>query len=419
MSRVRVLVVGGGGREHALCWKLAQEADVCCLPGNPGISEVAQCVDGDILNPDHILESAKRFETHLVLFGPEAPLIAGVADTVREAGYAVLGPGKEAARLEGSKSFAKALMQRTGVPTATHASFTDTAQAIEFAEARQEVGRQVVVKADGNALGKGVIVCANLEEAKEAIRSMLDDNRFGDASTSIVVEERLSGPEFSLLTVCSDFGFYSLPVAQDYKRAYDGDCGPNTGGMGSFAPANHVTPDQIKKTEETVVHPVLEALRSAGNVFRGVLFAGMLIHEGTPHCLEFNVRFGDPETQSIVRLIGSGFADLLLSAAKGEPLPKISSLPGAAVSVVLASEGYPGPIETGRPIEIGPTLQGVELFHAGTKVSEGKLVTSGGRVLAVSAVGQSVLAARNLAYQGVEAVAFDGAWHRKDIAAAM
>ncbi|MFI5386400.1 MAG: phosphoribosylamine--glycine ligase [Fimbriimonadales bacterium] len=421
---MKVLVVGSGGREHALAWKLSQEADVVAAPGNPGIAECARCVS--VATSDHsgLVDLARRESVGLVVIGPEDPLIAGLADATRAASIPAFGPGADGAQLEGSKAFSKQLMREAGIRTAAFETFDDAAQAHAYVESQSG---KLVVKASGAALGKGVIVTENATEAHDAVDAMLVDGEFGAAGRTIVIEERLSGPEFSLLTLCSGDQeskvqspkskvFLSLPVAQDYKRAFDGDRGPNTGGMGTFSPVPWITDRMVGQTEDDVVRPILAALQARGISYRGVLFSGLMLHEGKTHCLEFNVRFGDPEIQSIVLRLGSGLAAALLACAKGEPIPPVDALDNAAVSVVVASGGYPGRYEKGKPIEIGAMPDGVHVFHAGTAMTDGQLVTNGGRVLAVSASAPDIKEARRLAYEAVEGVRFEGKQNRQDIA---
>ena len=409
---MRILVVGSGGREHALAWKLAQEAEVFACPGSYGLSRVAECVPGDVV------EIAAKLRPDLVVVGPENPLIDGLADRLRVAGFATFGPGAAGARLEASKAYAKDMMVRAGVPTAAHRSFTDATLARDFVRERFAEGREVAVKASGAALGKGVVVAHTLDEADEAISMMMEDRDLGEAGETVVIEDRLVGREFSLLTVCSDGQFVSLPVAQDYKRALDGDRGPNTGGMGSISPVPWVSSTLIARTEERVVAPILAALNREGVGYRGLLFSGLMVVDDEPYCLEYNVRFGDPETQSVVRRLGSGFADLLHAAALGETLPAISVQDNHAITVVVASGGYPGEYETGKAMSLfQPIPHELVLFFAGTRKDEGYLQTSGGRVLGVSAAAETPERARRLAYDCAAKVEFPGAYYRTDIGA--
>lgn len=414
---MKILVVGSGGREHALAWKLAQEAEIFAAPGNPGISSLCECFDVPALEITEQVALARRLKADLVVVGPEDPLIAGLADALRAEDIAVFGPGSAGAQLEGSKAFSKALMKESGVPTAAFGTFTDAWDAKRYIAEQDEAGRKLVIKASGAALGKGVTVCSTRQEAEAAADFALTAHGFGSAGAEIVIEERLVGPEFSLLTLCSDGDFFSLPPAQDYKRAFDDDAGPNTGGMGSYSPVPWVTPGMVRETEERVVRPILDALGERGVKFRGMLFSGLMLTQQGVRCLEYNVRFGDPETQSIVLRLGNGFAEALRACALGEPIPAVELKPNAAVSVVIASGGYPGKHEKGLPITLPPAPSGVQIFHAGTRLLDGALVTSGGRVLAVSAVAGSLADARRRAYEAVAGVQFGGLQYRTDICA--
>jgi phosphoribosylamine--glycine ligase len=401
-----------------LAWKLAQEAEVHVAPGNPGIAQCAECHPVPVSDQIGLVGLARRLAVDLVLVGPEAPLIDGLADVLRAVGIPVFGPGKDGAQVEGSKAFAKTLMRDAHVKTAEYRICTEPQSAFDYVRHLASEGKRCAVKASGTALGKGVVVCASPEDAEEAIEMMMVRREFLEAGDTIVVEERLVGPEFSLLTLCSDDGFVSLPVAQDYKRALDGDQGLNTGGMGSYSPVPWITDDMVLHTEKTVVAPMLGALKERGVPFRGVLFSGMLVQEGVPYCLEYNVRFGDPETQSIMPRLGHGFAEALLACAQGKPIPPLTVLDKAVVSVVVASGGYPSAYKKGVPIRIDGDLgEDVVAFHAGTKLQDGHLVTDGGRVMAVTAAAATLEAARAKAYDAVDKVAFGGMHHRSDIAA--
>jgi phosphoribosylamine--glycine ligase len=415
---MRILVVGGGGREHALAWKLSQEAEVLVAPGNAGIAEDVETVPVAATDFDGLVALAKERAVDLVVVGPEDPLIAGLADRLREEGIAVFGPGALGAKLEGSKSFSKELMFEAGVPTAQFLSFHNPNEAKTYARERFADGRPVVVKASGQALGKGVIVCDTIEEAETAIDQMMVDRIFGEAGAQVVIEERLRGFEFSLLTIVGDHNFVSLPIAQDYKRIFEGDQGPNTGGMGTYSPVERVPAELVRDTEERVVAPMLGRLKEMGFVYRGVLFSGLMVDDGELYCLEYNVRFGDPETETVMLRLGNGLAKALHQAATGQVIEAPEVLDNAAVTVIVASAGYPGDYKKGLPIDVSTVRDDVKLFHAGTKRdAEGQLVTNGGRVIAVSASGETLTLARAKAYAGAEAVAFDGVQFRRDIGA--
>ncbi len=400
-----------------MAWKLSQEAEVLAAPGNAGIAADVECVAVAGSDFAGIASLAKSRSVDLVVVGPEDFLIDGLADALREEGIAVYGPGKAGARLEGSKAYSKDLMAQAGVPTARYAAFDDPAKAKEFARSLADSGAMPVIKASGNALGKGVIVANMLEEALDAIDLMMVDREFGAAGSTVVVEERLLGFEFSLLTICSGTHFHSLPVAQDYKRALDGDRGPNTGGMGTYSPLPSVPPDLVREAEAQVVKPMLDHLANEGIDYRGTLFSGFMVQNGKPYCIEYNVRFGDPETQTVMRRLGSGFASALLAAAKGEPIPEVEVLDHAAVTVVMASGGYPGNYQKGFPIHIPGDLPAeVKVFHAGTIRKDGHLVTNGGRVLGVSAIGETHADAKAAVYEACGKIEFEGAFYRRDIA---
>ncbi len=415
---MRILVVGSGGREHALVWKLRQEAEVFATPGNPGIAGLVDTFHVAASDADGLIALCYELGIDFVVIGPEDPLILGVANRLRAADIAVLGPDSKGAQLEGSKAFSKEMMVAANVPTAAHQTFRDVESATLYAKGRFDAGRQVAVKASGAALGKGVIVCDDLPQAEYAIEMMVGRGDLGEAGRTIVVEDRLMGREFSLLTLVSGPNFLSLPVSQDHKRIFDGDVGPNTGGMGTCSPVNWLPPGMVGETEDRVVRPMVAAMEAAGMHFRGVLFSGLLVQDGTPFCLEFNVRFGDPETQTVLPLLGSGFADALCDVAAARPIGAIEvKKDQASVTVVAAAAGYPGAAEKGQSISIGEMMDGVTVFHAGTVMHHGELVTNGGRVLGVNAVGADLAAARALAYQGMGRVSFSGMQFRTDIGA--
>jgi len=415
---MRILIVGSGGREHALAWRLQGEAEVIVTPGNAGIAADCETFPVKVEDRAGLMALADRLTPNLTVVGPEDPLIAGLADQLRLAGHRVVGPGADGAALEGSKALSKDLMAAAGIPTAEFQVFRNAASASDYVAARFGKGHGVAVKASGAALGKGVVVCDTPDEAYEAIRMMLVDRELGEAGSQIVVEDRLVGFEFSLLTLANEAGFWSLPVAMDHKRARDGDRGPNTGGMGTVSPVASVPEAMVRETEARVVAPALAEMARRGIEFRGVLFSGLLVQDGVPYCLEYNVRFGDPETQSVMRRLGPGLAEALRACAAGEPIPAVPVLPEAAVTVVMASLGYPGRYATGLPITIGPLPPEVVVFHSGTALAtDGTLVSAGGRVLGVSATGATVPDAQARAYAGVAAIDAPGLFCRGDIGA--
>ncbi len=415
---MRVLVVGSGGREHALAWKLSQEAEVVCTPGNAGIAQTCEVADVKPEETERIVSLSKQRAIDLVVIGPEEPLINGLADALRAAGTNVFGPNIKAAQLEGSKSFSKRMMVEARVPTADYGEFTDPDSAKAYVGEMFEKGKSVAVKASGAAYGKGVTVCLTQEEAEFAIEEAMVKKAFGTAGETLVIEDCLFGREFSLLTLVSGKHYRSLPVAQDYKRAFDGDRGPNTGGMGTYSPVSWLDDDLLKKTEQRVVLPLIKTLADKDIDFRGVLFSGLMVVHGEPYCLEYNVRFGDPETQSIVRRLGRGFGDALAAVANGEPVPEFEVLENSVVTVVMASDGYPGKVKKGKSITIPDDLpEEVVLFHAGTSMLMDDLVTNGGRVIGVSATGPDLASARKTAYAAAERIEFKGKFYRSDIGA--
>jgi phosphoribosylamine--glycine ligase len=421
---VIVLIVGSGGREHALAAALARSPSVTELhaaPGNPGISQLASCHPVRALDLDGIAALARSVSADLVVIGPEAPLVAGLADVLRHAGIAVFGPGREAARLEGSKAFAKEVMQAAGVPAA--ASF-NAATMTEVRAALAALGGPAVVKADGLAAGKGVVVCDTPEEAEAAAAEMLVGGSLGDAGRTLVIEERLTGPEVSLLALCDGETAVPLAAAQDFKRLGDGDAGPNTGGMGAFSPVPGVGAVSVAEICDVVHVPVLRELGRRGIHFSGCLYAGLMLTGAGARVLEFNVRFGDPETQALVPRIEDDLAARLYDAACGRlTRDAIRFRPGACVTVAMASRGYPAASENGVEItgcdaaEASDADGRVQVFHAGTARRGDHLVTAGGRVLGVTALGDDLADARARAYAAAELISFDGMQLRTDIAA--
>ncbi|MER3413031.1 MAG: phosphoribosylamine--glycine ligase [Armatimonadota bacterium] len=417
---MKVLVLGGGGREHALAWRLSQSesvSQVVALPGNPGIGECARLIPGDPNDPATVVEAAKSEGAALVVVGPEAPLIAGVADKLREAGIDVFGPVAAAAQIEGSKAFAKQLMQKVGVPTAQFGTFAEIADAEQFIREMDAQGRKIVVKASGAALGKGAIVCDDADEAVEAARRMLVAREFGEAGEVIVVEERLTGRELSLFALCNGEEYVLLPCAQDYKRAEDGDKGPNTGGMGAFSPVEDVSNAQLEALGRAFIAPIVRHFRSKGTPYVGVLYAGLMMTPMGPFALEYNARFGDPEAQAILPRLRGDLGALLVAAARGERLSAPEVDPRHSVVVVVAARGYPGTYRKGLPLPNVSLSNGILLFHAGTQEQGGKVVSSGGRVLNVVALADSREEAARSAYASLEGLSYD--WHfRRDIGAA-
>ncbi|HET8542271.1 MAG TPA: phosphoribosylamine--glycine ligase [Anaeromyxobacter sp.] len=416
---MRVLVVGAGGREHALAWKISRSPLVRALfaaPGNPGIAKVATLVPVRADDLDGLVRWIRESRIDLVVVGPEAPLVAGLADRVAALGVPVFGPSAAAAEIEGSKAFAKDVMRAAGIPTAEYDTFTALAPALAWAKAR---GGRVVVKADGLAAGKGVVVCGALPEAEEALRSILVDRVHGAAGAKVVVEERLEGPEASCICFTDGERVRLLAAAQDHKRILDGDRGPNTGGMGAFSPTPNVTPEVEALVERDVLLPAVRELARRGRPFRGALYAGIMLTPKGPRVLEFNARLGDPETQPILMRLASDLVPALLACAKGDlSATALDFDPRAAVGVVLAAEGYPGIVAKGDPILglDGPFPEEVQVFHAGTAAApDGRVVTSGGRVLTVCALGRGLDDAAARAYEAAARISFRGMQHRKDI----
>jgi phosphoribosylamine---glycine ligase len=422
---MRVLVVGSGGREHALAWKLARSAsvsEVVCAPGNPGMAEIGPIYDVSVVDFDGLAELARRERIDLTVVGPEIPLCNGIADLFRAQGLRVFGPSRASAQLEGSKSFAKGLMTKAGIPTAGYKVVDSMASAESWLSG--EVNYPVVVKASGLAAGKGVVVAQDSKEALDTLKSFLVERTLGDAAAKVVIEEFLPGEEVSQLCITDGRDLVLLPAAQDHKRVFDGDQGPNTGGMGALSPAPVMTEALSRRVEREILVPAVHALAMQGMRFSGLLYAGLMVARGVPKVLEFNVRFGDPETQVIVPRLSGDFGELLSACVDGHVLaaaPSASAVdPRAAVSVVLTAGGYPGSYQRGHPIEgieEASRLKDVIVFHAGTARRNGRLVTNGGRVLNVTALGDSLQAAVERAYEAVGMIKFEGMHARRDIAA--
>ncbi|HSE93811.1 MAG TPA: phosphoribosylamine--glycine ligase [Methylomirabilota bacterium] len=418
---MKVLLVGSGGREHALAWKIAQSPLVERLyaaPGNPGIGRVATCIPIPVDAHDDLLRLAVSEGIDFAIVGPEAPLVGGLADRFAESGILALGPQLKAARLEGSKAFAKELMSRERIPTARFETLRDPDAARAYYQTYYQ-DRPVVVKADGLAAGKGAVICPTLEVAVETTARMMG-GMFGDAGRIVVAEEFLQGEEVSFFALSNGVDVVSLGAAQDHKTIRDNDEGPNTGGMGAYSPVPAFERTLEQHVMDTIVKPTISALNNAGMPYRGVLFVGlMLTKDDGPKVLEFNCRFGDPECEVLMARLNEDIVPPLHAAARGDKLPeRLAWKPEAAVCVVLASGGYPGPYRTGVPIEgvaAAEEIDGVRVFHAGTAESDGRLVTAGGRVLSVTATAPSIGAAIDRAYAAVDRIRFDGMHSRRDI----
>jgi len=416
---VRVLLVGGGGREHALAWKLAQSprlGRLVAAPGNPGVARHAECAavrDNEI---DDLVALAKRESADLVVVGPELPLSLGLADRLRAAGLAVFGPSQAAARLESSKVFSKDLMARYGIPTARFKIFQDAAAARRFC---REWGAPLVVKADGLAAGKGAIVCRTLDEADGALRLCLEEGAFGSAGRTVVVEEFMEGEEASFFVVTDGTSALPFQAAQDHKTIFDGDRGPNTGGMGAYSPAPVMDATTDRRVMDEIVTPTIAAMAKEGAPYAGVLYVGLMITKDGPRVVEFNCRFGDPECQAILPRLDEDILPVFDAVARGRGLPaSLRWRPESSVCVVLASRGYPAAPKVGDPIsglDDAGALPGVNVFHAGTARRDGGLVTAGGRVLGVQALGPDIRSAVARAYEAVDRIRFDGMQWRSDI----
>ena len=420
MKGMNILVIGSGGREHAIVWKLAQDAcapTLFCAPGNAGTAALATNVPIGAEDVAGLTAWAKEHRPDLVVVGPEAPLCAGLVDALEAEGLRVFGPCQAAAALEGSKAFSKAVMEAAGVPTARFRTYRSSAEAIAGLDA---FSLPVVVKADGLAAGKGVVIAQTRAEAEEALREMLDGGRFGAAGAEVVVEEFLEGEEVSIFALCDGEHVVLLPGAQDHKRVNDGDQGPNTGGMGAYTPAPIATPEVMAFTKERIVLPVLRELKGRGIPYKGVLFCGLMIGPKGVNVLEFNCRFGDPETEVVLPSIASDLVPVLEACVEGTLRDDLVRLrTEAAATVVMAAPGYPGSYPKGLPISglAEAEAAGCTVFHAGTALREGQVVTAGGRVLTVTAFGADLRAAVAKAYEGVGQISFEGAHYRRDIAA--
>ncbi len=415
---MRLLIIGGGGREHALCWALRREnpsADIFCAPGNPGTATLATNLDIAATDLDRLTDAADAQAIDLIVIGPESPLAMGLADRLRNEGRAVVGPGAAGAQIEASKAYSKDLMIRAGVPTAASRTFTSLDLALAYVAVHPE---PLVVKASGLAAGKGAVVCATRAEAAATVRAMLGDKLFGEAGQVVVIEEFMAGEELSVLALTDGTGVELLPAAQDHKRIGEGDTGPNTGGMGAYAPVALATRELLERTRREVLLPTLQQLARDGAPYRGVLYAGLMVGpDGSLRVVEFNCRLGDPETQVVLPLITGGLTRCFEAIAAGRPPTGLEIGTGAAVTTVLAARGYPDKAESGAVISIPDDLPPeVIVFHAGTRRhADGSLRVSGGRVLAVTAVAPTFAEAQRLSRNAAERITFEGKQYRRDI----
>ncbi len=419
---MNILIIGSGGREHALAWKIKQSPlvqEIYCAPGNGGMSEVAQCFDIKVADRDYLLKFAKDKKVDLTVIGPEVPLADGIVDDFVKNGLKVFGPSKAAAQLEGSKVFSKEFMHKHNIPTAPFQTFGDIMEAKGFLE---KVTFPLVIKADGLAAGKGVIICANLEEGQQALDQIMGQKVFQEAGNKVVIEECLQGEEVSILAVSDGNDFIMLDSSQDHKRIFDDDLGPNTGGMGAYSPAPIITDVLRQHIEQSIIDPTIKGMKQEGMPFKGVLYAGLMITSQGPMVLEYNVRFGDPEVQAILPRMKNDIVDIMLASCDGR-IKKIKPLwdQRACVCVVMSSGGYPGEYETGMEItgleQIDEKEVNTIVFHAGTKKEENKIVTSGGRVLGVTSLAHGLDKAVERAYENVEKIKFDHCFFRRDIGA--
>ena len=417
---MKVLVIGGGGREHSLVWKIAKSPEVSkifCAPGNPGISEIAECIDITADQTNLLCEFAAKEDIGLTVVGPEAPLVDGIVDVFSKHNLKVFGPDQKAAILEDSKVFSKLLLRKHGIPTADFKCFDDHSQARHYVLSR---GAPIVVKADGLSKGKGVFVCKTNDEALQAIDSIMKDRVFGNAGDQVVIEECLIGEEVSLLAFTDGRTIVPMESSQDHKTVYDGDEGPNTGGMGAYSPVPIMTSELYREVEKNILVPTVHAMNKEGRPYKGVIYIGLMITFAGPMVLEFNVRFGDPEAQVILTRMKSDIVPIMLATISGGlDNVDLEWFPQASVCVVMAAGGYPGQYDNGKEIKGLDSLknqEGISVFHAGTKSENVKIVTNGGRVLNVAACGEDIKEAQKKVYEAVSKISFDGAHYRRDIA---
>lgn len=421
---MKVLVVGSGGREHALCFSISRCPEVekiYCAPGNAGIAELAQCVDIGAMEFDRLADFAKENKVDLTVVGMDDPLVGGIVDVFESRGLRVFGPRKNAAILEGSKAFSKDLMKKYNIPTAAYENFQDPEKALEYL--RTQVKFPVVLKADGLALGKGVLICNNLKEAEDGVKEIMEDKKFGSAGNTMVIEEFMTGREVSVLSFVDGKTIKTMTSAQDHKRAQDGDKGLNTGGMGTFSPSPFYTEEVDRFCRKNIYQPTVDAMASEGRPFKGIIFFGLMLTEDGPKVLEYNARFGDPEAQVVLPRMKNNIVEVMEACIDGT-LDQIDLQfeDNAAVCVVLASEGYPVKYEKGIPIhgfENFKNKEGYYCFHAGTKKKDGQIVTNGGRVLGITATGKDLKEARKNAYEATEWISFSNKYMRHDIGKAI
>jgi phosphoribosylamine--glycine ligase len=416
---MNILVIGSGGREHALVWKMSRSVlakKIYCAPGNAGIASLAELVDIPIDDIAKLKAFAKEKRIDLTVAGPEVPLVKGIVDEFEKDGMKIFGPSKAAANLEGSKVFSKEFMRKYGIPTSGFEVFTDEKKAIEYIRSK---GSAVVIKADGLAAGKGVVVAKDAEEAEEAVHRMIVAKEFGEAGSKIIVEDCLFGEEASILAFTDGKTIVPMASSQDHKRIFNNDMGPNTGGMGAYSPAPLVTDELFKRIDKEILKPTVSGIREEGMAYKGVIYVGVMVTKNGPMVLEYNARFGDPETQAILPRMKSDIVDIMLAVVDQKlDRVKIDWDRKACVSVVMASGGYPGPFEKGKEIKgliVASRLKDTVVFHAGTKFESGKVVSSGGRVLGVTALGDTIKSAIDNAYKAVKLISFDGAHFRSDI----
>jgi len=416
---MKILVIGSGGREHALAWKIAQSPmvkKVYCAPGNPGIAEVAECVDIGSDDIKELLYFARKQKVDLTVVGPEAPLLTGIVDTFNDEKLKIFGPGKRASIIEGSKVFAKNLMRKHGIPTADFRVFEDLNNARKYIKSSVF---PLVIKADGLAQGKGVFVCKTQDEADEHVTDIMEKKIFGRAGDKVIIEEFVKGEEVSILAITDGRTIVPFSSARDHKAVYDGNKGPNTGGMGAYSPSSLITEKTQFYIEESILVPIVHAMKRENRPYKGIIYAGLMITNTGPKVLEFNARFGDPETQVLLTRLKSDLVPLLLATTENNlDKVKIAWDDNFAVCVVMASKGYPGAYKKRLPISGLESVKGmnnVQVFHAGTTIHNGKIVTNGGRVLGITATGKGLQDAKNTAYGAIEKLSFEGAHYRKDI----